>query len=88
MIIHAHCQAIPALQPPAFQDLSPIGCFHALPEPVNSDAAADLRLISTLWHAATLSKNNFSEPQLYPMVLRRSNVNVIMIMVMVMIVAA
>ncbi len=85
VIIHAHGQAITTLQPAAFQNLSAIGGFHALPEPVDTDAAAYFRLICALWHAATLSKNNFSEPQLYPIVFNRSNVIVIIVIVMVMI---
>jgi hypothetical protein len=62
VVIHADRQAVTALQPASFQNLAPIGGFHALPETVNTDAAADFRLICSLWHSTTLSKDNFNEP--------------------------
>jgi hypothetical protein len=62
VVIHADCQAVTAFQPAPLQNLAPIGGFHALPETVNADAVADFGLICSLWHATSLSKDNFNEP--------------------------
>jgi len=50
VVIHTRGQAIAALQAAAFEDITATTGRHTLPETVHAHSAADLGLVSSLWH--------------------------------------
>jgi len=57
MVVGFLGQLMPSFCPTSFQNAPTAFCFHAGTKTVHSDAAATLRLISSLWHSLRFLSN-------------------------------